>query len=460
MDKNKDKNKEKTPAIDSFPADETPTPTKILRMADMDPFFQDLKENPFDLHFRKATEAVRRGTDILAASLPASSESESLNTPQIYEASSPSVVTSRPVILRSNSHNRIAASGLPVASVQPVAKQFKPIAPLPAGGPAGGDNALLLLKFPGGETVKLSNLPFVKCDSSSSSPPSAQVNQETKLKLKRVLNSNPRLETVTQPPPASVSSISPASGSASDNNKDDLKERNRMSAQRSRVKKRQHIETLLETCSLSQNENQTLRAENKLLLEENDKLRRLLAEHLDCSLTLSRGTRDLLAQELDLVVTPPDTRTHNIQTQTSVTEARVPGRVEFKEFPPPPQTHPEDLRVDTRIKSDLRVDTRIKDDSQTQIKTQSKIVKPERLRAAPQALVAAPVSGGKGKAGASGSVKATLAKHCRKVGTQRSIKASNKGVVARRLKDKLQILKQKLAEDENTLSDIKSGNLK
>ena len=29
-----------------------------------------------------------------------------------------------------------------------------------------------------------------------------------------------------------------------------------------------------------------------------------------------------------------------------------------------------------------------------------------------------------------------------------------------RLKDKLQILKQKLAEDENTLSDIKSGNLK
>ena len=30
----------------------------------------------------------------------------------------------------------------------------------------------------------------------------------------------------------------------------------------------------------------------------------------------------------------------------------------------------------------------------------------------------------------------------------------------RRLKDKLQILKQKLAEDENTLSDIKSGNLK
>jgi len=64
MDKNKDKNKEKTPAIETFPTDETPTPTKILRMADMDPFFSDLKENPFDLHFRKATEAVKQGADI------------------------------------------------------------------------------------------------------------------------------------------------------------------------------------------------------------------------------------------------------------------------------------------------------------------------------------------------------------------------------------------------------------
>ena len=76
MEKLKDKNKEKTPAIDAFPTDETPTPTKILRMADMDPFFQDLKENPFDVHFRKATEAVKRGADILAASLPAGSAGE------------------------------------------------------------------------------------------------------------------------------------------------------------------------------------------------------------------------------------------------------------------------------------------------------------------------------------------------------------------------------------------------
>merc|ERR1712029_864370 len=98
--------------------------------------------------------------------------------------------------------------------------------------------------------------------------------------------------------------------------------RNRMSAQRSRVKKRQHIETLLESYTQSQNENQKLSVENKMLLEDNDRLRRLLAEHLDCSVTPRAGTRELLAQELDLSLPAPDSRTHNIQTQTSITEAR------------------------------------------------------------------------------------------------------------------------------------------
>ena len=450
MDKTKDKNKEKTPAIETFPADETPTPTKILRMADMDPFFQDLKENPFDLHFRKATEAVRRGADIVSASLPTSSESESLNTPQIYVSealSSPGVVTSRPVILRSNSHNRIAASTLPVASVQPVAKQFKPIAPNPG---AASDNALLLLKFPGGETLKLTNLPFVKCESNpTQSPSSAPMNQETKLKLKRVLHSHPRLETATSvinSSPSSTSSVSPPSRN---NTSDDLKERNRMSAQRSRVKKRQHIETLLETYTKSQSENQNLSAENKMLLEENDRLRRLLAEHLDCSVSLLRpGARDRLAQELDLSLPAPDSRTQNIQTQTSLTEIRSPEPPEFPDFPPPPQTHPEDLRVDTRIKNDPSPSTRENSECPQVPVLASVIAK------------TGPPHDRKGKTNASGDVKATLAQHCRKVGTQRSIKANNKGVVARRLKDKLKILKEKLAEDENTLSDIKSGNLK
>ena len=69
---------------------------------------------------------------------------------------------------------------------------------------------------------------------------------------------------------------------------------------------------------------QSLRAENKLLLKEIDKLRRLL-EHLNCSLALSRDARELLAQ-----------------------------------------THSKDLGVNTRIEND----------SQMQSEAQSIIVKP------------------------------------------------------------------------------------
>ena len=87
MEKLKDKNKERTPGIDTFPTDETPTPTKILRMADMELFqeYQDIKENPFDAHFRKAAEAVKQGADTITASLNATEieTDDSLNTPQV-----------------------------------------------------------------------------------------------------------------------------------------------------------------------------------------------------------------------------------------------------------------------------------------------------------------------------------------------------------------------------------------
>lgn len=62
----KDENKMTLITTDtSFPVDDTPTPTKILRMAnDLFPDFQDPKENPFDIHFRKAAEAVKSGTSL------------------------------------------------------------------------------------------------------------------------------------------------------------------------------------------------------------------------------------------------------------------------------------------------------------------------------------------------------------------------------------------------------------
>ena len=125
---------------------------------------------------------------------------------------------------------------------------------------AGPDNAMLLLKFPGGETIKLSNLPFVKADEGSTAPPAVQ--QETKLKLKRVLSGGAG-------PSGVVCSSRPPPGQPEDEaeeGRSELKERNRMSAQRSRLKKRQQLDRMADTCSALQRHNSALTAENKVTI--------------------------------------------------------------------------------------------------------------------------------------------------------------------------------------------------
>ena len=77
-------------SMDVFPVDETPTPTRILKLAnDLFPDIQDpSKENPFDAHFRKAAEAVNQGS--LTAGVSSSTEvctDDSLNTPSIFPSS-------------------------------------------------------------------------------------------------------------------------------------------------------------------------------------------------------------------------------------------------------------------------------------------------------------------------------------------------------------------------------------
>lgn len=454
MEKNKEKIKEKTPGIDSFPTDETPTPTKILRMADMDLFQEYKMENPFDASFRKAAEKNgASSTDIIATSLNAAiaeiPESDSLNTPKIFMSESITTANSRPVILRTHSHNKITSSGLPIASVQPV-KTLKPIAPNPATFVTGGqtnDNAMLLLKFPGGETIKLSNLPFVKCDTnkSSSVPP---VTNDTRLKLKRTLKTTTNEQLLNYSSTSSSTPCTSSSITSLDNVKEDLKERNRMSAQRSRMKKRQHIETLLDNCNQRKKENDSLKKENKFLMDENMKLRRLLSDHLECNVTTRTGATDVLAAELSIHKVQPNVRTCNTETQTSEYDfiESVSTRVSEDEFayqepilPSPPQTYPEDLRVDTRIKEEEK-----KKDPSVIIEV---------------SIPQIPLTGESVVVAKKSNVKHTLALHCQKVGNDRTIKKTNKGVVARRLKDKLQLLKQKLAEDETILYDIKSGNL-
>lgn len=522
MDRNKESKKEKTPAIETFPTDETPTPTKILRMADMD-LFQDLKENPFDAHFRKAAEAVKQGADSLSASLSATeiTSDDTLNTPQIYcsDGTTPLITHTspsapRPVILRANPHNRVTGSVVPIASVQPV-KTYKPIAPNLASLPTipSPDNAMLLLKFPGGETIKLSNLPFVKADQ----PPSpSTVNQETRLKLKRVL-STPRGAPVEIKSPTHSFPMVPTISNKNnepvteESEKNELKERNRMSAQRSRQKKRQHFESLAETCNNMQKENSALNTENKVLREEIVSLKRLLGHHLDCSVTQQTGQKEVLQNAIEprivkLVgqksrLNTPKLQKMNILSAKSISKQaeenfmNIPVVLSTEEncsknsfdnteeivednsskyekpsqnmiymnkaVPSPPQIFPEDLRVDTRLKE--TEDSQYSKQGTTLTLTQDtdKIKIP--LQNPGQATTGLSPNPGLSSpvfvrlTPTSENVKQTLAMHCHRVGNEREEKSTNKGVVAKRLKDKLQILKQKMAEDAGTFSAISSG---
>jgi len=197
------------PAIaESFPTDETPTPTRILKMADMD-LFGELKdssgqysgkENPFDAHFRKAAEAVKQGADSLSAAVTATEHvetEESLNTPQIYCTEPSSQAPTQP-----SSCSTVSTTATSLSPAQPVIlkvqpnniKTFKPIAPspltLPPSSSSSSSSALLLLKFPSGETVKLSNLPLAPPQPQPPPMPQIQpsIHMETKTRLKQTLN--------------------------------------------------------------------------------------------------------------------------------------------------------------------------------------------------------------------------------------------------------------------------------
>ena len=393
-------------------------------MADLD-LFQDLKENPFDVHFRKATEAVKAGQDSLSASLSASEiteSEESLNTPQIFcaDPGTGSSVTSRPVILRSHSYNKVS-SNIPVASVCPVqpVKTFKPIAPSPASlaFSPNSDAALLLLKFPGGETVKLSNLPLVKCDSASPRPAggAVTVNPDTKLKLKKTLNIS-KSAPATAPPSTDHASGGLQGAGPGLEDKDDLKERNRMSAQRSRLKKRQQFEEI-------QKEKSELIAENKSLRAEVLKLRKILNDHnLDGNVTPRSGqscSSGVSKQHIE-------TQTSGLQVSSVERDTAYTQQQPTFNFPAascPPQTYPEDLRVDTRLKEE-----------------NSSVSSPSHSASD----------------GTRSKIKQTLALHCAKVGNKRKLKQTNK----QRLKDKLQIIKQKMVEDEHVWQGLHSTDKK
>jgi len=257
---------------ETFPADETPTPTRILKMADMD-LFGELKdsgqysgkENPFDAHFRKAAEAVKQGADNLTASVSATElQEESLNTPQIYCGETPQPSTSlpfsRPIILKVHP----TPAHLPTATVAPALKAYKPIAPSPLSLPPTSPNssALLLLKFPSGETVKLSNLPISLPGPQPSATPTLTPTTKTKLKQSLAL-SNVQVHQGTITTEERERGREEVEGDEGERR--EQKERNRMSAQRSRQRKRLQSDSLRQESQGVTNENAKLLAENARL---------------------------------------------------------------------------------------------------------------------------------------------------------------------------------------------------
>ena len=217
-----------------------------------------------------------------------------------------------------------------------------------------------------------------------------------------------------------------------------------MSAQRSRLKKRQQLEEMQEEKSL-------LSAENKALRAEVSRLKQILTEHLDCSVTVRAGTRETLSRQVsggaeDQTQTK-SVHKQNIETQTPAHcepykhQTQSPFR--YESATSPPQIYPEDLRVrvDTRVES--RVESGVESVVSLHLKQDEKSVPPESCAVTPP---------GPGTEGRRSKMKQRLALHCEKVGQKKKLKATNKA----RLKDKLQIIKQKLAEDENVWSSLQS----
>lgn len=582
--------KDKPATIESFPVDETPTPTKILKMADEVGLFHDLRDNPFDAHFRKATEAVKLGADSLSASIAATEipEEDSLNTPHIYPAPGDTPVPStggapapRPVLLRANSRSRplvpltTRMPFVPVASVQPVKiLGFKPIAPngpvlsMLAGhsGPVpnkatqdGTENASLLLKFPSGETIKLSNLPFVKEEVSSSSGGNMTVNSPTKLKLKETLinNTNSAAFASKRNNADTISDISVVE--ARENNYDlgitagpslpkkirscsvdemdkkkDIQERNRASAQRSRNKKRDEYENTLIRCKGLEKKTSMLEMENSILREEVIKLKTLLIKHSNCQITKDCNEQDKIKSIVEprvitnvipqikppIVINSPEI----VKPPNSIVMIPVEDPLNMKHpvylkkqnpvqtfqqfsFPPsipkansihdhevqsesfqnlnhksshlseepeldapmnltsgshidptvneaPPQTVPEDLRVDhSKVKlidsavAAVREEVTfspVKEEVTPVEEEMTQISSPGFVRVTPNSIC----------------VKQTLARHCQRVVSEKHDIREKKGKVAKRLKDKLLDLKIKMGEemDSNDLEEESSCN--
>lgn len=285
--------------------DKTPTPTKLLQAVDEIGLFQDeddddldrkkkvfeLKDrlsgqNPFDEHFRKATLKQKDG--IFAEANSSKKDDEVLNTPQIItsEYPTPAVLLTSEIFTSKTQRS--------TSLVTPTRPANRPIAPALTPPAPGVQQAQLLLRLPGGETVQLSNLPFVQ----------APAEKESKKKI--ILTSEASKKSVKKP--------KGTTSSDDDSKKQMLLERNRAAAFRSRVKKRVHVETVKEQNAKLLAINKAQSQEIGRLKAENSQLRSELVQHTNCS----QGQKNSLhvqSQQVQIIPVNPQELVHLHQDQ-------------------------------------------------------------------------------------------------------------------------------------------------
>ncbi|XP_016929343.2 cyclic AMP-dependent transcription factor ATF-2 [Drosophila suzukii] len=273
-----------------FAADQTPTPTRLIKNCDEVGLFEDLQHvNPFDIGFQRAAEQNVSGTPSRPEAPPL--DGESLHTPQVYPLESTTTVSAPPgnPVSRSDSCSNVDVEQLlastgntppetcqegppPLQLIQPqVITWVLPAQSVPVplattdshrGKPTSAIRPYILPKPTANESHRVSKRPepiLVTCNQPAHEPSSASLTPTSQLpikeRLKAILHSNNNRRNFSTPSKAAK---------PKDRSRDeDCMERRRAAACRYRNKMR--------------NEHKDLRKQNAQLQQENQELRERIA---------------------------------------------------------------------------------------------------------------------------------------------------------------------------------------
>lgn len=285
---------------------ENNTPTPVI----VDKLLSVLPDTPF--HLNPFDEAFKHNTRVLTSTQVSHEPHEdALHTPKLnLIPESPKLVpvnpvTSLPVVVQSD-------------AFPPSPRKIRPIAPLKTD--LIGDisssikepsSAQLLLKFPTGESIHLSDMPVVLSSSRSSDPSTSDKNSApVKQILKKSIARKRGLESqeAEEEPHEGVSKKKKSHVSEDEEKRRQILERNRAAAQRSRNKKRHEVAKTRETMDKYKRTIREVMAQNERLKMECQWLKSILEKHLDCSVTKALNQRDLLEKEIrpKIVALPTD----------------------------------------------------------------------------------------------------------------------------------------------------------